>query len=78
MKEQDNTAKKKALELAISHIEKQFGTGAIMSLGDHSMTRGISTIKTGALSLDLALGIGGVLVAVLLKFMAQNHLENQL
>jgi recombination protein RecA len=60
MKEQDNTAKKKALELAISHIEKQFGTGAIMSLGDHSMTRGISTIKTGALSLDLALGIGGV------------------
>lgn len=53
-------AKKKALELAMSHIEKQFGSGAIMSLGDHSSTRAISTIKTGAISLDLALGIGGV------------------
>ncbi|MCB1115934.1 MAG: recombinase RecA [Chlamydiia bacterium] len=60
MTEQQDTAKKKALELAISHIEKQFGTGAIMSLGDHSSTRKVSSIKTGALSLDLALGIGGV------------------
>lgn len=60
MTEQNDAAKKKALELAISHIEKQFGTGAIMSLGDHSSKRQISSIKTGALSLDLALGIGGV------------------
>ncbi|MCP5505555.1 MAG: recombinase RecA [Chlamydiales bacterium] len=60
MTEQNDAAKKKALELAISHIEKQFGSGAIMSLGDHSSTRQISSIKTGALSLDLALGIGGV------------------
>lgn len=60
MTEQQDTAKKKALELAISHIEKQFGTGAIMSLGDHSSTRKVNSIKTGALSLDLALGIGGV------------------
>lgn len=60
MTEQNDAAKKKALELAISHIEKQFGSGAIMSLGDHSLIRGISSIKTGALSLDLALGIGGV------------------
>ena len=52
--------KKKALELAIAHIEKQFGAGSIMSLGDHSATRGIKVIKTGALSLDIALGIGGV------------------
>lgn len=52
--------KKKALELAISHIEKQFGEGSIMSLGKHSATRGISSIPTGALSLDIALGIGGV------------------
>src|SRR3989338_3762137 len=52
--------KKKALELAITHIEKQFGQGSIMSLGKHSTTRAISVIKTGALSLDVALGIGGV------------------
>ena len=58
MTEQNEAAKKKALELAISHIEKQFGSGSIMSLGDHSSSRGISAIKTGALSLDLALGIG--------------------
>lgn len=60
MTEQNNASKKKALELAISHIEKQFGSGSIMSLGDHSASRGISSIKTGAISLDLALGIGGV------------------
>ena len=60
MSNSDATAKKKALELAMSHIEKQFGTGAIMSLGDHSANRAISSIKTGAISLDLALGIGGV------------------
>jgi recombination protein RecA len=52
--------KKKALELAISHIQKQFGDGAIMSLGRHSSANGLSVIKTGAVSLDLALGIGGV------------------
>lgn len=52
--------KKKALELAISQIQKQFGDGAIMSLGKHSASHGMSVIKTGALSLDVALGIGGV------------------
>jgi recombination protein RecA len=53
-------AKKKALELAVSQIEKQFGAGSIMTLGKHSATKEISTIKTGAISLDAALGIGGV------------------
>lgn len=52
--------KKKALELAVSHIKKQFGDGAIMTLGRHSAENEISVIKTGAPSLDLALGIGGV------------------
>src|SRR5580692_467804 len=55
-----DSAKKKALELAIAHIQKQFGDGAIMSLGKHSSVHGLSVIKTGAVSLDLALGIGGV------------------
>lgn len=52
--------KKKALELAISHIEKQFGDGAIMTLGKHQNTRRFDVISTGAISLDIALGIGGV------------------
>lgn len=56
----DNPAKKKALELAISHIEKQFGQGSIMTLGKHSEIRTISSISTSAPSLDAALGIGGV------------------
>ncbi len=56
----NDTNKKKALELAIAHIQKQFGDGAIMTLGKHSSVNGLSVIKTGAISLDLALGIGGV------------------
>jgi len=52
--------KKKALEAAVSQIEKQFGEGSIMTLGKHSTTREFSVIKTGAITLDLALGIGGV------------------
>lgn len=57
---QPDSSKRKALELAISQIQKQFGDGAIMALGKHSSMQGLSVIKTGALSLDLALGIGGV------------------
>lgn len=53
-------AKKKALDLAVSQIEKQFGSGSIMTLGKHSAMKEISVIKTGAISLDAALGIGGV------------------
>lgn len=57
MKQDD---RKKALEAAVALIEKQFGEGSIMSLGKHSADHEISVIKTGALSLDIALGIGGV------------------
>lgn len=60
MSQQTDPERKKALELAVSHIKKQFGEGAIMSLGAHTSQRTISTIKTGAPSLDIALGIGGV------------------
>ena len=56
----DDSGKKKALELAISQIQKQFGEGAIMTLGKHSISHSMSVIKTGATSLDIALGIGGV------------------
>ena len=53
-------AKKKALELALAQIEKQFGSGSIMTLGKNSANKEISVIKTGAISLDAALGVGGV------------------
>ncbi|HLB52312.1 MAG TPA: recombinase RecA [Chlamydiales bacterium] len=53
-------SKKKALELAVAHIKKQFGEGAIMALGKHSAANGLSVIKTGSVALDIALGIGGV------------------
>lgn len=49
----------KALEMALSQIERQFGTGAIMKMGEAAQ-RKVDIISTGALSLDLALGIGGV------------------
>lgn len=52
--------KKKILEAALGHIRKQFGEGAIMSLGVHSAAREIEVIPTGAIPLDMALGIGGV------------------
>lgn len=60
MPQPSDTERKKALDLALGHIKKQFGDGAIMSLGKHSAEREVSVVKTGALSLDAALGIGGV------------------
>ena len=52
--------KLKALDAAISQIEKQHGKGAIMKLGDSGNNMNVETIPTGSLSLDLALGIGGI------------------
>ena len=51
--------KQKALDMALSQIEKQFGKGAVMKLGESSINQGIAVISTGCLELDLALGIGG-------------------
>ena len=50
----------KALELTRAQIEKQFGKGAIMLLGDDQVVDGIETVSTGSLTLDIALGIGGL------------------
>lgn len=52
--------KKKALEAAISKLEKDFGKGAVMKLGDASAKVAVETVPTGSLSLDIALGLGGV------------------
>ena len=51
--------RKKALDLALSHIEKQYGSGAVMRLGEKPDAN-VEAIPTGALSLDIALGIGGI------------------
>ena len=56
---EENTEKKKALEMAMGQIEKQFGKGSVMKLGEFKAME-VEAIPTGALSLDIALGIGGV------------------
>ncbi|HWO70174.1 MAG TPA: recombinase RecA [Actinomycetota bacterium] len=50
----------KMLEVALSQIEKQYGKGAVMRLGEHPAGQGVSVIPTGSLALDLALGVGGI------------------
>lgn len=52
--------KEKALEAAIGHLEKEFGKGTIMKLGDQEADMSVEAVPTGCLSLDLALGIGGI------------------
>ena len=52
--------KDKAIELAVSQIERQFGAGAVMRMGEDQMNLAVEAISTGALSLDAALGVGGV------------------
>ncbi len=55
-----NEEKMKALDAALANIEKQFGKGTVMKLGDSSANMNIEAIPTGSLSLDVALGIGGI------------------
>ncbi len=52
--------KSKALAAALSQIEKQFGKGSIMRLGDHAALQDIQVVSTGSLGLDIALGVGGL------------------
>ena len=56
----ENIDKMKALDLAMRQIEKDFGKGSIMKLGEASSKMNIEVIPTGALSLDIALGVGGI------------------
>ncbi len=58
--EKDDMDKQKALEAALGQIERNFGKGSIMKLGQHSSVEGIEAISTGSLGLDIALGIGGL------------------
>ena len=52
--------KSKALAAALSQIEKQFGKGSIMRLGDSEIVKDIEVVSTGSLGLDIALGVGGL------------------
>ncbi|MBQ4516798.1 MAG: DNA recombination/repair protein RecA, partial [Clostridia bacterium] len=56
---ESNANKKEALEMAMSQIEKTFGKGSVMKLGEETRMN-VEAIPTGSLSLDLALGIGGL------------------
>jgi len=58
--EKNNSEREKALDTAMQNIEQRFGKGSIMKLGDRPKISGSNTISTGSLSLDIALGIGGV------------------
>ena len=59
IKQTSKEDREKALQMAIAQIEKQFGAGAVMRLGQNSV-QNVEAISTGSLSLDMALGIGGV------------------
>ena len=52
--------KRKALSAALTQIERQFGKGSVMRMGDTSAARDIEVISTGSLGLDVALGVGGL------------------
>jgi recombination protein RecA len=56
----ENSGKKKAIDMAVQQIEKQFGKGSIMKFGSKEKISDVDVIPTGALSLDVALGIGGI------------------
>ena len=56
----NNQDKMRALDAALSQIEKQYGKGAVMRLGDNTANMNVETIPTGSLSLDIALGLGGI------------------
>ncbi len=59
MKEDKNVSKEKALESAIKQIERNFGKGSIMILGEEQVVKNVEVISSGSLALDIALGVGG-------------------
>ena len=60
MASNSNENKLKALDAAIAQIEKQYGKGSVMKLGDPSVNMNVETVPTGSISLDIALGLGGI------------------
>ena len=74
--ELDIKEKNKALDAAISQITDKFGKGSVMKLGE-KRAMDIESISTGSLSLDLALGIGGLRKGRIIEVTDQSHLEKQ-
>ena len=71
--------REKAIELAVNTIQKQFGKGAIMRLGDGTSPQDdIDVISTGSIGLDVALGTGGLPVGESLRFMGRSLVVRQL
>jgi len=68
-----NTEKAKALAAALAQIEKQFGKGTIMRLGEGEVIEDIQVVSTGSLGLDIALGVGGLPRGRVVEFMARNR-----
>ena len=66
--------KDKALETAVSQIEKQFGKGSLMKLGDDSVDQSIEAIGTGSIGLDAAMGIGGLPKGRVVETVSYTHL----
>jgi len=56
----DDKAKVRALDIAVAQLEKQFGRGTLVRLGDDTFTQGVPVVSTGSLSLDMATGVGGL------------------
>ena len=73
MSDKQKEAKLKALQLTLDKMEKSYGKGTVMRLGDKPVEN-IDAIPTGSLGLDIALGIGGILEVESLKFMDLNLL----
>src|SRR5947209_10647943 len=59
-KEERRMDREKMLDVALTQIEKQYGKGAVMRLGEHPAGQGITVIPTGSIALDIALGVGGI------------------
>ena len=64
----DKTEKAKALQAALAQIEKQFGKGTIMRLGEGEVVADIQVVSTGSLGLDVALGVGGLMRGGVVEF----------
>ena len=67
--------KLKALDGALAQIEKQFGKGSVMKLGDSTANMNVETVPTGALSLDIALGLGGIPKGRIIEAVSYTHLD---
>lgn len=69
--------KLKALDAAIAQIEKQYGKGSVMKLGDNSANMNVETVPTGSLSLDIALGLGGLPKGRIVEVYGPSHQVRQ-